>query len=128
MPQPAHIPTDENRKTVRMLASVGVRHVDIAVKLGISEDTLTRHYRKELDDGRIDANAIISKTLFEQARAGNITAIIFWLKTRAGWREVNHLEIETSAKKPEDALSDEEMAAAIDHLKMIARKSAEAKA
>jgi hypothetical protein len=88
-----HVVTEENQKLVRALASVGTRHEDIATKLGISSDTLTRKYRKELDDGRIDANAAIAQTLFQQAKAGNTTAMIFWLKTRAGWKETSINEI-----------------------------------
>lgn len=91
--RPPHVPTDDGRSMVRRLAAVGARHEDIALKMGFSSDTLTRHYRKELDDGRIDANAVIAGTLYEQARMGNITAAIFWLKTRAGWRETDRLEL-----------------------------------
>ena len=85
--RPAHQPTDQNRLQVKTLAAVGIRHEDIAAKLGISADTLTKYYRQELDDGRVDANALVAKSLFEQAKAGNTTAMIFWLKTRAGWKE-----------------------------------------
>ena len=53
--RPAHQPTDQNRLQVKTLAAVGIRYEDIATKLGISADTLTRYYRQELDDGRVDA-------------------------------------------------------------------------
>ena len=82
-----HKPTPEARKLVRALSAVGIRFEDIAIKLGISADTLTRKYRQDLDDGRIDANAAIGQTLFQQAKTGNTTAMIFWLKTRARWSE-----------------------------------------
>ena len=85
--RPPYQPTDQARLQVKTLAAVGVRHEDIASKLGISADTLTKYYRQELDDGRIDANAQIAKSLYEQAKSGNTTAMIFWLKTRAGWKE-----------------------------------------
>lgn len=85
--RPAHQPTDQNRLQVKTLAAVGIRHEDIAAKLGISADTLTKYYRQELDDGRVDANAVVAKSLYEQAKAGNTAAMIFWLKTRAGWKE-----------------------------------------
>lgn len=85
--RPAHEPTDENKTKVKTLAAVGIRHEDIAAKLGISADTLTKYYRKELDDGRVDANAAVAKSLYEQAKTGNTAAMIFWLKTRAGWKE-----------------------------------------
>lgn len=85
--RPPHEPTDQNRLQVKTLAAVGIRHEDIAAKLGISADTLTKYYRKELDDGRVDANAVVAKSLYEQAKTGNTSAMIFWLKTRAGWKE-----------------------------------------
>jgi hypothetical protein len=100
MPQPKksgrgveHKPTDELRKVVRTLSAVGIRYEDIAAKVGISADTLTRKYRQDLDDGRIDANAAIGQTLFQQAKAGNTAAAIFWLKTRAQWKETDRLEV-----------------------------------
>jgi transposase len=91
--RPPHEPTEQTRLQAKTLAAVGIRHEDIAAKLGITADTLTKYYRKELDDGRVDANAQIGKSLFEQARAGNTAAMIFWLKTRAGWKETNVHEV-----------------------------------
>jgi predicted transcriptional regulator len=88
-----HIPDDKSRGYVKGLAAVGTRYVDIAHKLGITDDTLRKHYKKELEDGRIDANASIANTLFNQAKKGNMTAAIFWLKTRAGWKETNVTEL-----------------------------------
>lgn len=95
-----HIPTDESRKLVRSLSAVGVRYVDIAQKLEISDDTLVKHYKKELEDGRIDANASIGQTLFQQAKDGNTSAAIFWLKTRAGWKETQAHEISGADGQP----------------------------
>lgn len=88
-----HNPTSETRMTVKMLSAVGIKYEDIAAKLEITDDTLRKHYRKELDEGRIDANATIGQTLFQQAKNGNTTAAIFWLKTRAQWRETDRLEV-----------------------------------
>jgi hypothetical protein len=87
-----HIPTEETRKLVRSLSAVGIKYVDIASKLEISDDTLVKHYKKDLEDGRTDANASIGQTLFQQAKNGNTAAAIFWLKTRAGWKETNAIE------------------------------------
>jgi hypothetical protein len=41
----------------------------------------------------VDANASIGQTLFQQAKNGNTAAAIFWLKTRAQWKETNALEV-----------------------------------
>lgn len=87
-----HIPDEKSRLLVKSLSAVGIRYVDIAQKLDITDDTLRKHYRKELEDGRIDANASIGNTLFNQAKNGNTSAAIFWLKTRAGWKETSVTE------------------------------------
>ena len=106
-----HIPTDETRKLARTLSAVGITYEDIAAKINISSDTLVKYYKQELDDGRVDANATVAKGLFEQAKNGNVAASIFWLKTRAGWKEtqvqeitgnstVNKIEIELVRPEP----------------------------
>ena len=58
-----HIPDDDNRKLVRSLSTVGTKYEDIAIKLEMSSDTLVKYYKKELDGGRIDANAAIAQSL-----------------------------------------------------------------
>src|SRR5438045_1291864 len=83
----AFIVTDAMREKVRYLAGVGVRQDDIAKILGCAPKTLRKRLRDELDRGVAEANATISGYLFAAAKAGNIAAIIFWLKTRANWRE-----------------------------------------
>jgi hypothetical protein len=79
--------TDALREKVRYLAGVGVRQDDIAKIVGCTPKTLRKRLRDELDRGVAEANATISGYLFAAAKAGNIAAIIFWLKTRAHWRE-----------------------------------------
>ena len=75
------------RERVRYLAGVGVRQDDIAKIIGCAPKTLRKRLRDELDRGVAEANATISGYLFAAAKAGNIAAIIFWLKTRANWRK-----------------------------------------
>jgi hypothetical protein len=78
---------DAVREQVRHLAGIGVPQDDIAKIIGCAPKTLRKHLREELDRGVAEANAMISGCLFTAAKAGNITAQIFWLKTRARWRE-----------------------------------------
>lgn len=91
--RPPHLPDATTRNKVFMLSSVGTRHEDIATVLNISADTLTKYYKEELDKGRIEANASVAETLFKQAKEGNTTAMIFWLKSRAKWKESTQHEI-----------------------------------
>lgn len=92
MGRPPYEPTEEGRKLARTLSAVGIPFEDIAAKLEISSDTLVKYYKADLDAGRIDANAAIGQTLFQQAKNGNTAAAIFWLKTRARWKETHTLE------------------------------------
>lgn len=83
----SHEPTDEIRQVVKLHAMVGTPQEMIAQILDIDAKTLRKHYRAELDTASSQANAIIGGALFNKARAGDTTAMIFWMKTRAGWRE-----------------------------------------
>jgi hypothetical protein len=88
---------DAVRQKVRHLAGLGVPHDDIARIVGCAPKTLRKHLRDELDRGVAEANAMISGCLFAAAKAGNIAAIIFWLKTRARWREPTATETNAAA-------------------------------
>jgi hypothetical protein len=78
---------DALRERVRYLAGLGVRQDDIAKIIGCAPKTLRKRFRDDLDRGVAEANATISGSLFANAKGGNVTAQIFWLKTRAHWRE-----------------------------------------
>src|SRR5438105_5784776 len=78
---------DALREKVRHMAGLGVPQDDIAKIIGCTAKTLRKRFRDELDRGVAEANATIAGYLFAAAKAGNIAAIIFWLKTRAHWRE-----------------------------------------
>jgi hypothetical protein len=81
-------PNDEQRRLVKVLSSYGIRQEDIATEVGLrSPKTLRKHFREELDHGRIGADIRVAKTLYEMAISGrSLLATIFWLERRAGWR------------------------------------------
>jgi hypothetical protein len=75
------------REKVRHLAGLGVPQDDIARIVRCSPKTLRKRCRDDLDCGVAEANAIVSGCLFAAAKGGSIAAQIFWLKSRAQWRE-----------------------------------------
>ena len=88
--RPLHQPTDETRAEVKKLASCGAGQSLVARVLKVSEPTLRKHHRAELDEASEWANATVARSLFDKALGngpGSIVAAIFWLKTRAGWKE-----------------------------------------
>src|SRR5262252_2754005 len=87
MARKAFVVNQAVREKVRHLAGVGVRQDDIARIIGCAPKTLRKRCRDDLDRGAAEANAIVSGCLFAAAKGGNVAAQIFWLKTRARWRE-----------------------------------------
>jgi hypothetical protein len=98
---PPHKPTDAMRKLVRDHAIVGTPQENICAILGISLPTLHKHYRHELDTSRDTANAAIGGALYTKAMSGDTASMIFWLKTRARWRETLDLSNEDGSLRRE---------------------------
>jgi hypothetical protein len=87
MTRPAHKPDDAQRRQVEAMSAYGIPENDISRVLRVDPKPLRKHYRDELDLGSTKANAQVAGLLFNAARNGNVTAQIFWLKTRARWKE-----------------------------------------
>jgi hypothetical protein len=107
----AHKPDPAQRRQVEAMAAYGIPEADIARVLTVDAKTLRKHYRDELDLGETKANAQVAGYLFNAAKNGNVTAQIFWLKTRAKWREVP-VELKHSGsigRKDLTELSDDEL-------------------
>lgn len=86
----AHHPEPAGRRQVEAMSAYGVPEADIARVLGIDPKTLRKHYRDELDTGSIKANSRMAENLYRKAMGDgpqSVTATIFWLKTRAQWKE-----------------------------------------
>ena len=97
--QPAHKPTEAGRNLVTSLAASGTPQDEIAGIIEIAAKTLREHYRAELDFGMARANAQVADNLFKKATGEGKEqriAAIFWLKTRAGWKETTVTENTTA--------------------------------
>jgi len=92
MPRKVFIATDDMREQVRSLAARGVPQEKIATIVNCDAKTLRKPFRDELDRGMAEADAEITGALFDNAMKGNVVAQIFYLKTRAGWRECKEPE------------------------------------
>jgi hypothetical protein len=74
------------------MSAYGVPQIDISKVIGIERSTLQKHYREELDTATAKANSRVAQSLYNKALGDGssaVTAAIFWLKTRGGWRETN---------------------------------------
>lgn len=80
-------PTDEERRLIEHYVSMGYTQEQIAALIGKTVDTLAKHCREELDLGSLKVNAKIGGKLFQKAMGGDTAALIWWSKTRMGWKE-----------------------------------------
>ncbi len=99
MARKAHKVTDEMRRQVETLSGYGLTKEQVAPALSISKSTLEKYYSAELVNGRAKALAKVAQTAYQMATSGDNTAMtIFVLKTQAGWRETQHIDINQTVK------------------------------
>ena len=91
--RPVFIPTEDQKFLVTMMSSTGIPHERQAKAIGVNSKTLRKYFKKELQVGRNRAHAEIAGALYKRALDGNVPAQIFYLKTQAGWREAQRLEL-----------------------------------
>lgn len=84
-----------NLQHVETLAANGLTQQQIADSLGISVSTIesrlreSEEFKDAIKKGKAKGVAVIANQLFEKAKSGDTTSMIFFLKTQAGWKEKN---------------------------------------
>lgn len=84
---------------VEKLASQGLNKAQVAAMCGLGESQwyVREQEAPEISEaykrGKAKGVLTISNALFEQAKSGNTTAQIFYLKCNGGWRENTRVEI-----------------------------------
>ena len=82
------------------MTAAGIPQEGVARVLGISIDTLQRHYEVELATATHKAVEQVAGSLFSKAISAthpqSVTAAIFFLKTRGRWREA---DVDEAVKK-----------------------------
>ena len=81
---PPFIATQDQRERVQLYSKVMSQEM-IAEALDISIDTLRRHFRHELQEGKREAVAAVGGKLLAKALAGHPASMIFYLKTQGKW-------------------------------------------
>lgn len=83
---------EEEAKKIAAMRQFGLSIEQVCVLTGLSRATVYKLYAHELEEGVAAANLLVGKKLFERCQAGDVTALIFWAKTRMGWREKDKSE------------------------------------
>jgi hypothetical protein len=93
MPRPSFIPTPEQRKLVRSLATLGLGQEHICEMVDLrSPKTLRKHFRQEIQTGYAAVMAQLARAAYEMAVSGTYPAVTrFWLQVHA--RELAHEQV-----------------------------------
>jgi hypothetical protein len=102
MARPRWQPTTKEREQVSMMTAIGIAQPAICQVLKVSEKTLRRACHVEIATGQTQANTQVGGALFQAAVGGNVAAMIFWMKTRAGWKETITIEQSKSVAEMTD--------------------------
>ena len=90
--------TDEEKIMVEALAAYLTKE-QIGDYLGISRQTMTALIQRDpevqmrVNKGKAKAITKVAQGLLQKALSGDTTCAIFYLKTQAGWRETNRMEV-----------------------------------
>lgn len=102
MPKPKRTFTDEQIKQLQTMAGLGLTQKQMAALCDISLATFERWLseneaaRSAVERGNAKAVMAVAKTAYQMAIAGNQPAMtMFYLKTRAGWRETDRIDMNT---------------------------------
>ena len=99
--------TDAQRAEVETLSAV-LNAEQIADFLGIGRTTFFALLNRDPDlserykRGKARAIGAVAQSLVTKARAGNVTAMIFFLKTQGGWRET--VEVAKAQPQPNEVI------------------------
>ena len=110
--RPSHEPTARDRQTVEMLCALNINHEHIAEIIGVSDETLRKHYRKEIDIGKSKVIARVGSALVAKAvsdRPDAVNAAKFFLQSQGGWKERS--EVMTTVRINPKDMTDEHLAA-----------------
>ena len=87
----------ETADTIERLSGLGLTHEQIGYVVNLSKPTMYKYYMEELKSGKAKAIATIASNLFQTACGIGRDALVahmFFLKTQAGWKETNVVEVE----------------------------------
>lgn len=89
--RPQYMPTAEHQRLVEQMAKIGMAKREMADVLGISWPTFLKYAEEYFDHpiakGKSNGKFIVGKALHRMIDKGNVTAAIWYEKTRCGYSE-----------------------------------------
>jgi hypothetical protein len=106
-PKPKLVLTKEDLEKIEALAGQGLTQEEIALTFGLRKTawynmiTKNPEMRERIERGRARTLAAVSGKLMQLVNKGNLSAIIFYLKTKGRWSEHKSLELTGNDKAQE---------------------------
>lgn len=85
--------SEQERAIVKRAAMMNMPQEAISKLLKTDVETLRKYFKDELDHAAGRANMAVLGALYKNAMEGNVTAQIFWCKTRLGMKESRDIEV-----------------------------------
>jgi predicted transcriptional regulator len=79
--------TEIDLRLVQSLARIGCTHAEIGTIAGVSEQTIRRRCRKEVDAGYDEMRMSLRRWQYEKAKEGNVAMLIWLGKQHLGQRD-----------------------------------------
>ena len=94
--RPAHAPTDQTRAMVVLLHGMGANESDISKVIGITRNTLRKHYEEELEAGKAKMDAHVYTALYKGIAKLDAGLIKYYMNNRLGWSEKAQINVDTT--------------------------------
>lgn len=85
--RPTHVPSDQTKALVTLMAGMGANETDISHVIGISRNTLRKHYEAELASGPAKMDYHVYGAMYKAISRGKTDMIKLYLERRKGWKE-----------------------------------------
>lgn len=84
--RPEHRPTDQTRALVTLMGGMGANETDISNVIGISRNTLRKHYETELEAAPARMDYHVYSAMYKAIAKGKTDMIKLYLERRKGWK------------------------------------------
>jgi hypothetical protein len=88
-------PSPEDVEKIKLYGGLGSTQEQTARLIGVCEDTLVRNTvaKAAFEEGKAQTIAKVAGSLVKKALGGDTASAIFYLKTQAGWKETQAIEL-----------------------------------
>lgn len=97
--RPAHVATEQNKRVVVISKAMRLNMEDIALILGITTETLNKHYSHELAVGKSMCDLKASDALMRGIAKGDPALIKYYMNNQLKWSDRAAVDV-TSGDKP----------------------------